>query len=55
MDHKTYPNPNEIFPLKGKEGDIYAAQRLLHRGRKLILDKGGVEIPFPQVVVHTKK
>ncbi len=37
------------------EGSIYSAQRLLLREMKLILDKGGVEIPFPQVVVHNAK
>ncbi len=34
------------------ESNIFGAQRTLLRELKLILDKGGVEIPFPQVVVH---
>ncbi len=37
-----------------EERNIYAVQRILNRELKLILDKGGVEIPFPQVVVHSK-
>ncbi len=34
------------------EKNIYKARRLLNRELKLALDKGGIEIPFPQVVVH---
>ncbi len=37
------------------EGNIYAAQRCLNRELKLILDRGGIEIPFTQVVVHSAK
>ena len=34
------------------EENIFAAQRLLNRELKLALDEAGIEIPFPQVVVH---
>ena len=33
------------------ESNIYAARRFLNRELKLALDAGGIEIPFPQVVV----
>ncbi len=33
------------------ESNIYAARRVLNRELKLALDAGGIEIPFPQVVV----
>ncbi len=38
-----------------KEENIFVAQRRLNRELKLIMDKHGVEIPFPQVVVHREK
>ena len=38
-----------------REEDIFAAQRRLNRAVKLALDEGGIEIPFPQVVVHQAK
>ena len=33
------------------EANIYMARRILNRELKLALDAGGIEIPFPQVVV----
>ncbi len=35
-----------------REQDIYKAPRLLNRELKLGFDRAGIEIPFPQVVVH---
>ena len=35
-----------------REQDIYKAPRLLNRELKLGFDHAGIEIPFPQVVVH---
>ena len=35
-----------------REPDIYKAPRLLNRELKLGFDRAGIEIPFPQVVVH---
>lgn len=35
-----------------EEPNIYAARRLLNRELKLAMDRAGIEIPFPQVVVH---
>lgn len=37
---------------KVDEPNIYMARRLLNRELKLCLDEAGIEIPFPQVVVH---
>ena len=34
------------------EPDIYSARRILLRELKLAMDRAGIEIPFPQVVVH---
>ena len=35
-----------------KEENIFIAQRQLNRDIKLLFDASGIEIPFPQVVVH---
>lgn len=40
---------------KTKEENIFTVQRLLNRAAKLALDEAGIEIPFPQVVVHQGK
>lgn len=37
---------------KVDEAMVYHARRLLNRELKLALDEAGIEIPFPQVVVH---
>ena len=37
------------------ERDIYAAQRILNKEIKRILDRYSIEIPFPQLVVQEKK
>ncbi|MEG1857942.1 MAG: mechanosensitive ion channel family protein [Pseudoflavonifractor sp.] len=37
---------------KVPEENVYKARRLLNRELKLCLDRAGIEIPFPQVVVH---
>ena len=37
---------------KVDETEVYHARRLLNRELKLALDRGGIEIPFDQVVVH---
>lgn len=34
------------------EAQVYHARRILNRELKLCLDKAGIGIPFPQVVVH---
>ena len=38
-----------------KEANIFRAQRLMNREYKLAIDAAGIEIPFPQVVVHNAK
>ena len=40
------------FAVNCNESNIFAAQRRLNLGLKLLFDDRGVEIPFPQVVVH---
>ena len=37
---------------KVDESNIYTARRIMNRELKLALDENGIEIPFPQVVVH---
>ena len=37
------------------EENIFRAQRLMNREYKLAIDVAGIEIPFPQVVVHEPK
>jgi len=46
---------NLKFAVDVKEEDIFIAQRQLRRDIKLFLDQAGIEIPFPQVVVHNGK
>ncbi len=43
---------NLKFAADVKEEDIFAGQRMLARDLKILFDENGVEIPFPQVVVH---
>lgn len=42
------------FSVKTNEENIFKARRALNRELKLLFDKKGIEIPFPQVDVHTK-
>lgn len=35
-----------------KEQDVFAARRQLNRDVRILFDQTGIEIPFPQVVVH---
>ncbi|MBQ6465766.1 MAG: mechanosensitive ion channel family protein [Oscillospiraceae bacterium] len=43
---------NLKFSVDTKEESFFAAQRMLARDVKLLMDDNGFEIPFPQVVVH---
>ena len=40
------------FAVDTTEQNVFAAQRMLARDLKILFDETGVEIPFPQVVVH---
>lgn len=42
-----------LFMSNCKEEDIYIVQRAMNRELKLLFDKNGINIPFPQVVVNT--
>ncbi len=44
---------NLKFAVDVKEQDVFAGQRMLARDLKILFDDNGVEIPFPQVVVHS--
>ncbi len=41
-----------LFGAKCKEDDFFQVQRDLNRELKLLFDAYGIQIPFPQVVVH---
>ena len=43
---------NLKFAVDVTEANIFAGQRMLARDLKILFDENGVEIPFPQVVVH---
>ena len=43
---------NLKFAVDVVEENIFAGQRMLARDLKILFDDNGVEIPFPQVVVH---
>lgn len=43
------------FGARVNEKDIYKAPRILNREIKVFFDKAGIEIPFPQVVVHNSE
>ena len=40
------------FAAEATEENVFKAQRMLARDLKILFDEKGVEIPFPQVVVH---
>lgn len=44
---------NIRFVVSVTEENVFAAQRMLLRDIKLLFDAKDIEIPFPQVVVHT--
>ena len=43
---------NLKFIVDVKEEDIFNGQRMLARDIKILFDENGIEIPFPQVVIH---
>ncbi len=43
---------NLKFCVGATEENFFSAQRMLARDVKLLMDDNGIEIPFPQVVVH---
>ena len=46
---------NLQFSVECYEGDIFAVSRALNREVKVMFDKNGISIPFPQIVVHQEK
>ena len=52
MDELADSGVNLKFAVDTKEENVFAAQRMLARDLKILFDDNGVEIPFPQVVVH---
>lgn len=44
-----------LFGANCKEDDFFTVKRALNRELKALFDANGVEIPFPQVVVHEAK
>jgi small conductance mechanosensitive channel len=43
---------NLKFAVDVTEENIFDGQRMLARDIKILFDENGIEIPFPQVVVH---
>lgn len=52
VDELADSGVNLKFAADVTEENIFAAQRMLARDLKILFDDNGVEIPFPQVVVH---
>ena len=42
------------FIVSATEENIFAARRALNRSLKLLFDEKGIDIPYPQLTVHTK-
>ena len=43
---------NLKFAVDVTEENIFDGQRMLARDIKILFDENGIEIPFPQIVVH---
>ncbi len=43
------------YMVNVKEENIFVATRRLNREMKLLLDEKGIEIPYPQMVIHSSK
>ncbi len=52
VDQLADSGVNLKFMVDVTETNVFAGQRMLARDIKLLFDDNGVEIPFPQVVVH---
>lgn len=52
VDQLADSGVNLKFVVDVTEANVFAGQRMLARDIKLLFDDNGVEIPFPQVVVH---
>ena len=52
VDELADSGVNLKFSVQAKEAKFFAAKRALARDVKLLMDDNGIEIPFPQVVVH---
>ncbi len=52
VDQLADSGVNLKFSVNAKESQFFAAQRMLARDVKLLMDDNNIEIPFPQVVVH---
>lgn len=52
VDQLADSGVNLKFSVLASEESFFPAQRMLNRDVKLLLDENGIEIPFPQVVVH---
>ncbi len=55
VDELAASSVNLHFGATAKEGDFFVAQREMRGAIKTVFEENGINVPFPQVVVHEEK